>query len=313
MIFHTIARNLFGHERSVVAKRTVMNRKIFENRTELRTPADFKVDKSVCIKCGACERDCAFKVLSRDSAGFPFVPHPEKCMRCQHCFAICPVGAVAFDGVKSTDVKPLDGISLPDADHIANWLKSRRSTRRFADEDVDPEVLDGILRLLANSPTGCNARALTFTCYPDRAAVKEFRSAFLKAVEEHRDGSKLLPRWLAIPAIRLRKGVEDTFFRGASGILIVSSDETVSGVATPEQDVTIACSNFELLANANGIATCWCGFLKLVQHEIPELLEKIAGIRRSTPFYAMLFGKAAVKYARCVEREAYANIVYKTT
>ena len=53
------------------------------------------------------------------------------------------------------------------------------------------------------------------------------------------------------------------------------------------------------------------GFLKLVQNEIPELLEKVVGIRQTTPFYAILFGKKAVKYMRCVERGAYAGIVYK--
>jgi nitroreductase len=250
-------------------------------------------------------------VLSIDDNSLPAMPHPEKCMRCQHCFAICPTGAITFDGVKSSDAMEVKGLSLPSAEQVSNWIKSRRSIRRFLPDDVDPAILDKVLKLLANSPTGCNARSLTFTCYPNRAAVDEFRSAFLKAVEEHRDGAKLLPRWLAIPAIKLRKGGDDIFFRGASGILIVSSDETASGVTTPMEDVTIACSNFELIANANGIGTCWCGFLKLVQNEIPELLEKAAGIRRTTPFYAILFGKSAVKYARCVERGAYASIVYK--
>jgi ferredoxin len=288
-----------------------MNDTTIENQVELREIVDFKVDSSACVKCGACVRDCAFKVLSVDDNSLPAMPHPEKCMRCQHCFAICPTGAITFDGVKSSDAMEVNGLSLPNAEQVSNWIKSRRSIRKFLPDDVDPAVLDKVLKLLANSPTGCNARSLTFTCYPNRAAVDEFRSAFLKAVEEHRDGAKLLPRWLAIPAIKLRKGGEDIFFRGASGILIVSSDATASGVTTPMEDVTIACSNFELIANANGIGTCWCGFLKLVQNEIPELLEKAAGIRRTTPFYAILFGKSAVKYARCVERGAYASIVYK--
>jgi ferredoxin len=282
-----------------------------EKQVELREIVDFKVDSSACVKCGACVRDCAFKVLSVDDNSLPAMPHPEKCMRCQHCFAICPTGAITFDGVKSSDAMEVKGLSLPSAEQVSNWIKSRRSIRKFQPDDVDPAVLDKVLKLLANSPTGCNARSLTFTCYPNRAAVDEFRSAFLKAVEEHRDGAKLLPRWLAIPAIKLRKGGDDIFFRGASGILIVSSDETASGVTTPMEDVTIACSNFELIANANGIGTCWCGFLKLVQNEIPELLEKAAGIRRTTPFYAILFGRSAVKYARCAERGAYASIVYK--
>jgi nitroreductase len=116
---------------------------------------------------------------------------------------------------------------------------------------------------------------------------------------------------LAVPAILMRNGKEDIFFRGASGILIVACDESMPMVTTPNEDVAIACSNFELLANANGIATCWCGFLKIITNEVPELLEKVSGISRTTPFYAMLFGKSAINYARGVERGEYAKIDYR--
>lgn len=271
----------------------------------------FSVDPEKCLKCGLCVKDCAFRVITKDDNGMPEMKHPEKCMRCQHCFAICPTGAVTFDGISSNEAIPLNEALLPDAVQVEHWMKTRRSVRSFSDEDVDPEVLDKILKQLGNSPTGCNAHALTFICYPDRAAMKKFKSAILSAIEEHNDGLKLLPRWIAIPAINLRNGKDDLFFRGASGILIVACDETANSVTTPQEDVTIACSNFELLANANGISTCWCGFLKLIQNEIPELLEKAVGIRRSTPFYAMLFGKGKSRYARGVERGDYAKIEYR--
>lgn len=283
----------------------------FENNGAVKGLPRFEVDADLCLRCGKCVRDCAFKVLTVGDGGLPVMPRPEKCMRCQHCFAVCPAGAVTFDGVGPGDAVQMKEAVLPSADSVAAWMKTRRSVRRFQDADVDGDVLDRVLRLLANTPTGCNARALTFTCIPDRASMDVFRADFLKVLAGHRDGPKLLPRWVAIPAIKLRNGGEDVFFRGASGILVVSSDETAPGVTTPQEDVAIACSNFELLANANGIATCWCGFLKLVQNVVPELSEKLLGLRRTTPFYAMLFGRAAVEYARGVERGACADIVYR--
>lgn len=284
---------------------------VLKSRSAKASPVSFEVDVSSCVGCAACVRDCAFKALSVGPGGVPTMPHPEKCMRCQHCFAICPTASITFDGVRAEDVSKVDGLTLPSSEQIENWMTTRRSVRKFADEDVEPQVLDKVLRLLANTPTGCNARSLTFTCYPNRSAMNGFRASFLKAVEEHRDGTKILPRWLALPAIRLRKGGEDIFFRGASGILVISSDETSEAVTTPLEDVAVACSNFELIANANGINTCWCGFLKLVQKEVPELMEKVLGIRRTTPFYAILFGKSAVKYHRSVDRSSYSEIVYK--
>ncbi len=272
----------------------------------------FKVDETKCVKCGACVRDCAFRALGTGDNALPRLSHPERCMRCQHCLAICPAGAVTFDGRRPEGSVSTKGLELPGLDAVENWMRTRRSVRRFADRDVDRATLERILKALGNAPTGCNARALTFTCIANRAAMDEFRRGFIHTIENHRDGTRLLPRWLAVPAIRMRSGKEDMFFRGASGLLVVSSDETSPGVTTPREDVTIACSHFEMLANAAGIATCWCGFLGLVQKEVPELLEATLGLGRSTPFYAMLFGVPAVRYPRGVQRDDYARIVFRS-
>ncbi len=270
----------------------------------------FELDKAKCVRCGACVRDCAFGALKADADNYPFLKNEKACMRCQHCLAVCPKGAVTFDGYRPEDSVATDGLALPSATAVENWLQVRRSVRRFQEADVDRVTLDRILHVLGNVPTGCNARALTFTCIPTRRAMDDFRKRFIRAIEEHRDGTKLLPRWLAVPAIKLRQGKSDIFFRGAPGLLIVSSDETNRAVTTPREDVAATCTAFELLANAHGLATCWCGFLQLVQREIPEILEKTLGIRRATPFCAMLFGIPVVTYPRGVQRADYARIVY---
>ena len=267
----------------------------------------FAVDSQKCVRCGACVRDCAFGALKADDRGAPQMALPEKCMRCQHCLAICPTGAVTIDGKTAADCPPAAGAELPSPTAVRNWLALRRSIRHFADEDVAPGLLDDLLRTLGNTPTGCNARQLTFTCFPNRASMDEVRRRFLEtlaAPHEH-----LLPRWLAVPALRLRKGGPDIFFRGASGLLIVSSDTGHPAVTTPREDVTIACSNFELLANANGIGTCWFGFLGMIESALPGFVQSLAGIPCGHAFAAMLFGKPSVRYPRGVAREDYAKTV----
>lgn len=271
----------------------------------------FEVDASRCVRCGACVRDCFFGALKAAEDGLPTLKNPDRCMRCQHCLAICPKAAVTFDGKDPSRSVVRAEAALPSAEAVENWIRTRRSTRRYLSRDVEREKLDRILKALANAPTGCNARGLTFTCYASSTAMAAFKARFIKAIEAHRDGTKLLPRWLAVPAIRMRKGGEDIFFRNAPGLLIVSSDETNPAVTTPTEDVAAACADFEILAQAHGLGTCWCGFLRLVQREVPELLEKTSGIRRTTPFYAMLFGYPAVSYPRGVQRDDYAQIVYR--
>lgn len=269
----------------------------------------FAVDSRKCVRCGACVRDCAFGALKADGQGAPYMASPEKCMRCQHCLVVCPTGAVALDGRTAAGCPPAAGAELPSPTAVRNWLALRRSVRSFADEDVAPDLLDGLLRTLGNTPTGCNARQLTFTCFPDRAAMDGVKRRFLATLAAPHE--RLLPRWLAVPALRLRKGGQDIFFRGAAGLLIVSSNTGHPAVTTPREDVTIACSNFELLANANGIGTCWFGFLNLIESALPGFVEALAGIPRGHAFAAMLFGKPAVRYSRGVAREDYASIVYR--
>ena len=269
----------------------------------------FEVDRGRCVKCGACVRDCAFRALGTDGEGFPAMVSPARCMRCQHCLAICPAGAVTLDGRAAGACVAAADARLPSAEEVANWLVLRRSTRKFRDADVDRDVLGRILELLGNSPTGCNARSLAFTCFPDRASMARMKRKFLEIAAS--PWGKILPRWFAVPAIRMRKGAEDMFFRGAAGLLVVSSDTDNPGVVTPNEDVTIACSNFELLANANGIATCWLGFLGMIEKDLPGFVERLAGIKTGRPFQAMLFGLSALKYPRSVERSGYAKIEYR--
>jgi NAD-dependent dihydropyrimidine dehydrogenase PreA subunit/nitroreductase len=271
----------------------------------------FELDRSRCVNCALCVKDCFFGALKTGEDGFPSMVDPEKCMRCQHCLAICPKGAVTFNGKRPEDSLPVEGLAVPSIVQMENYMRVRRSVRRYRDCDVERQVLERIFKALGNSPTGCNARNLKFTCFATRKAMDEFREKFIRAIEEHRDGEKLLPRWLAVPAIQMRKGRGDMFFRGASGMVIISSDETAPGVTTPDEDVVIACSYFEMLAQASGLGTCWCGFLKLVQREIPELLVKTLGFRPTTSFYAVLFGLPAITYQRGVQRDGEAVVDWR--
>ena len=269
----------------------------------------FETDADKCVGCGACVRDCAFKALRRDVSGRPILVSPDKCMRCQHCLAVCPTGAVRLDGKGAEDCVNADHAELPTPAAAGNWLRLRRSVRQFGDADVDPGTLDAILHVLGNTPTGCNARSLTFSCFPNRRSMGKLRASFLEFVAG--PWRKSPPRWITVPVQRMSKDGGDLFFRGASGLLIVSSDSGNSAVTTPREDVTLACANFELLANASGIATCWCGFLGLVERELPGLVECLAGVPTGHPFAAMLFGVPGVRYPRGVARDGAARVIYR--
>lgn len=104
---------------------------------------------------------------------------------------------------------------------------------------------------------------------------------------------------------------DDVFRYGANGLVLdldavsLRFEERTASNKSPRKP------NKAMLAKMKALATCWCGFLKLVQQEVPELLEQTIGIRRTTPFYAMLFGRPAVRYVRGVQRDSYARIDFR--
>jgi hypothetical protein len=69
----------------------------------------------------------------------------------------------------------------------------------------------------------------------------------------------------------------------------------------------LALAYFELLAQSAGLGTTWCGMIKIVADMIPGIRE-LLGLAPNTYFYAMMFGKPAVRYARTVQRDSAARI-----
>jgi nitroreductase len=87
-------------------------------------------------------------------------------------------------------------------------------------------------------------------------------------------------------------------------LLVVSARETAPCGA---QDVVLALSYFDLLAQSSGLGTTWCGCLDFASRAVPEIRD-ILGLGSDTPFYGMMFGYPAVRYFRTVQRDNAAGI-----
>ena len=143
--------------------------------TEKKTPM-IEVDRTKCVKCGACVRDCIVEVLKPDAEGFPAVaPELERfCLNCQHCLAICPQGAVTCHGVTPGECSAPG--ALPDPERMFALLRQRRSIRQFRNENLSPEVLKRLKDSLAWTPTGCNDHRLFFSVIEEKSEMDFFRA-----------------------------------------------------------------------------------------------------------------------------------------
>ncbi len=254
-----------------------------------------------CNGCGACVKDCGFGILAMKD-GKPVIREGREdgCMNCQHCLAVCPKGAVTINGVGAGDCRALG--QMPQPDEIANLLMSRRSVRQFVKADIPRGEIENLLAALKYVPTGCNLRHLAFRVVDGAAKMASLRQRMMETMAENLPA---LPEHLQQIVKGWQKHPEaDVFFRGAPHVLVVYGDPKA---VTPQVDCDAACAYFDLLAQANGIGTTWFGFLTHIIAAVPEVAD-IFGIPRGAPFHAMLFGRPAVSYARCVNRDAGARV-----
>lgn len=264
-----------------------------------RRALDFKVDEALCTSCGRCLQDCGLGLLE----GLPPRMGAEaQCLRCQHCLAVCPTGAVSLEGRNPEDSLPLTEGSFPALEPMIHLVRGRRSIRQYEARDVDPGLIQRLLGALAHAPTGVNAQALTFTTVERRATLDRIREQVLSGLVRCAQEGRLPPRYafLRAAAEAFATDGSDRIFRGAPHLLLVSAPVEAP---TAQVDVIIALATFEFLAASAGLGTLWCGVLKTALELAPELKPLLELPGEGVHYYPMLFGYPAVHYARSVQRE----------
>ena len=259
---------------------------------------NFKVDENKCIHCGLCEKDCISYVIKQDENGIPKAINPTSCLKCGHCMAICPVGAIS---IFNKNPENADNIQTQNPDSVLNLIKSRRSFRQYKNENVDKETLDKLKNMLKWVPTGCNAHSLHFSFIDDVEVMNEFRkytnTKIIKALNTK--GIKLIVDKFS-PFLKHFSEGEDIIFRGAPHLVAAANKITAP---CSKEDAIIALSYFELYAQSLGLGTCWCGFGHIALKAFPELVDYLKVPTGYKVQYVMLFGNKAINYPRTTQNE----------
>lgn len=269
---------------------------------------DFRVRNERCTGCGLCVSDCPTRIIEQDANRHPFVAsqNAENCLECQHCLAVCPTGAISVFGLDPDASLPVSAEAWPGLEQMSRLLRGRRSVRQYRDENVESKLIDRLLATVANSPTGINYRNLTFSVISDKADLQRFREKVMQALIKAA-GEGGIPERFAYLQNAISAYVEhqaDVIFRRAPHVLIVSASPQAPCAS---EDVAIALSYFELLAQSAGLGTVWCGLLKLSLEAVPSL-KPLFGLLPGQNYYPMLFGYPAISYARTVQRDKAATV-----
>ena len=266
----------------------------------------FEVNVSRCARCGLCAKDCPSYIIELDGQGRPFIPAEKRalCMECQHCLAICPTGAISVLGKKPEDSRPISACEIPGFEQMDHFVRSRRSIRHYRDENVEPALIDRLLKSLAHSPTGCNAQELTFHVIDDRAVMRRFSDRLVEALCRAAKGNASSNPFFEQIEPLSPEAVSWIVFRGAPHALIVSAPQDAP---CPREDIALSLAYFELLAQSAGLGTVWWGFLRVALGFAPEAAP-VLGIPENHDYGAILFGKPSIKFARTVQKEDAAKV-----
>ncbi len=254
------------------------------------------IDRERCTRCGACIRDCVVNVITAGEDGYPHMDAGDErfCLNCQHCMAVCPAGALRCNGVGPEDAGAIG--ETPSPESMLNLLAQRRSIRQYRCEELEPEVIEALVKTLAWTPTGCNDHRLFFTVVASKSEMDRFRDSM-------RSTLKLLIRTgvlrLAYPGFQrymdeVANGA-DVVFRNAPHMIVAA---TPKKAPCKEADPWIALSYFDLTAQAFGVGTCWSGFAVHAFNWSWRLRARLGMPGGYKVGAVLLFGRSAVEYRR---------------
>ena len=263
-----------------------------------------RIDQDKCKQDGLCAADCPTGIIRFDGPGhYPELIKGAKayCLRCGHCVAVCPHGAMDHAEVPLNQCPAVDPALAISRDQAEQFLRSRRSVRQFKDKPIEKELLQRLIETARYAPTASNSQALVWRVINDPKRVRTIAGEVIGWMR----GLVADPKATVMPYMPLLvKGWDagiDTILRSAPCLVVAMAP---SGARHGMVDLTLALSYLELIAPLYGLGTCWAGLLQGALMSIPGFKEQV-GIRAEYPFfYPMMIGHAKTRYYRLPQRRA---------
>ncbi len=265
------------------------------------------VDKDKCTGCTLCTQDCIVSDIEMVD-GKSNIKN-ERCIKCGHCIAICPVKAVSSDDEDSysmDEVMEYDKENFDlDSEKLMNFMKFRRSVRLFKEQAVEEEKIQKIIEAGKFSQTGSNTQDVSYVIVEDK--IQEVRKMVLETLNQLADklmSDENTPKHIITYAYMWKKmyndfledpNGEDKLFFKAPLLIMIKSNSVVNGA--------LAASKMELMTDALGLGTYFSGFLQRAVELNPKIAEFLQIGEDEKLAACMVIGYPKVKYKRTVPRK----------
>lgn len=231
-----------------------------------------KVNQQKCIKCYKCISVCPFTVLGKKD-GLPELKEGKNCIECMHCAAACPQDALTFGGDAATGRKT-EALAETFAEDLEKHVLQRRSYRHFQDRPVDRELLGHILGLTDWAPSAKNQHPHSWVVIDSKETIK----AIMDAIVEFSKETGISPE-----VVTELENENNNVVMGTAPTLILCHAD--SKAINAPADSAIAMTTAELLLQANGIGTCWGGYLTRMCNAVPKIKELLPELPENHSYY----------------------------
>ncbi|MDP0494150.1 MAG: nitroreductase family protein [Fusobacterium sp. JB021] len=263
----------------------------------------FKIDNKKCIGCALCIDDCFVKdiIFVEEKA---FIKNND-CIKCGHCIAICPTNAIYTDEYDMNEVIDYDKVSFNiKPENLLNFIKFRRTIRKFKDKKVENEKLIKIIEAGRYTPTASNSQDVSYIIIQEKInelkklvleSLNDLAKEILKNPKNELD-IKYAKTWKLMYRIFKRNpNKQDNLFFFSKNIIIITSPN--------ELNAGLASTNMELMCNSLGLGSLYSGFFILACKNNDQIRKFLNLNKNEKIINCMVIGYPDVKYLRTVPRK----------
>jgi nitroreductase/NAD-dependent dihydropyrimidine dehydrogenase PreA subunit len=258
-----------------------------------------EVDREHCHQDSLCADVCPAQIITlHNDHGYPqlVADGAERCIRCGHCVAVCPHGALSHEAMSAAQCPAIDRGRLPDADQVKQFLRARRSIRRFKPEPLDRGLLAGLIDVARYAPSGHNSQPVRWLVVQAPEEVQRLAGLVADWMRHLMDEKSpmVAAMHLDLVVAAWDKG-KDRICRSAPHLVMAHASQ-----ANPMAPAaaTIALTYLELAVASRGLGACWAGYFNLAANLWPPLKDALGLPEGHSPFGAMLVGHPTYRYQR---------------
>jgi NAD-dependent dihydropyrimidine dehydrogenase PreA subunit/nitroreductase len=235
--------------------------------------------QDTCNKCGLCSKICPIRVFNFKKGEIPGIQNNDECVLCGQCLCACPTNSINHSGFDKSNFKSFNNSQSLNADYAFDLLTRRRSLRNYKRDIPSIELLTKIVEIAGYAPSSPHHRvgwirnATIVVGHENMKVVTEMTSEYIVKM------IKMLESWYiklaakyddkakaalgVIPSFKLalneyKNGNNMITYNAPAAIFLHAPIKS----STPQIDCDAACLQVQLFAEANGLGTCWNGFLQ---------------------------------------------------